>query len=266
MLYNYFLFCLIGCLWILFHFTLLSFSFECLGLKVECWLRDLARRPSGLRCARDIAGWIRSRFPHHPQAWCVGYFPANLGRHMETISLPSLGLVRNWYPYEPWAWLVLPLSASSYWFALSDWDDFFLYIYVYLLLSLFNRQFNQLWSFSPSFDRLITDYMWSPDSWDSTASVMESILTVWSKTSQHYLTILKIQYTAWQYTMSRGSLSIIRLVTQCLYSIHYNAPWRSVITVVLMFTLMVWKLNTYLRCVDAREARAGMEETNACAG
>jgi len=34
----------------------------------------------------------------------------------------------------------------------------------------------------------------------------------------------------------------------------------------LRFKLRVWKVNAYLRCVDAQEARAGMEGINGTIG
>jgi len=40
-------------------------------------------------------------------------------------------------------------------------------------------------------------------------------------------------------------------------------PWSSVFTMVLMFKLRVKMVNSYLRCVDAQEARAGAEVIDA---
>jgi len=39
-------------------------------------------------------------------------------------------------------------------------------------------------------------HMRSPNSWDLKTTVMESILTLWSRTSEHYSTLWKTQHTA----------------------------------------------------------------------
>ena len=42
--------------------------------------------------------------------------------------------------------------------------------------------------------------------------------------------------------------------------------WSSVFTMVLRFKLRVEKVNAYLRCVDAQEARAGVEGIDGTTG
>jgi len=42
--------------------------------------------------------------------------------------------------------------------------------------------------------------------------------------------------------------------------------WRSVFTMVLRFKLRVQMVNTYLRCDDAQEARAGAEAIDGTTG
>ena len=81
--------------------------------------------------------------------------------------------------------------------------------------------------------------MWSPNSWDPKTAVMESILTLWSKASQHYSTILKTQCTARQYSVAHGSLYSIRVVTRRIYRMNNCMQWSSVFTMVLRFKLTV---------------------------
>jgi len=99
----------------------------------HCWLRDSARRPLGLSYVQDLAGLVRSLFARQPRAWYGEYFSAIFGLGVAAISLPSLGFVRKLFPQKPRVlisafWLVLSHSVFSCWFALSDWDDFFLCI------------------------------------------------------------------------------------------------------------------------------------------
>jgi hypothetical protein len=85
------------------HFTL-SIFFESLGLKGECWLRDLARRLLRLRHARDLAGLVRRLFLRQPRAGCGDYFSVKLGLGAETISPPTSGLVWRLFLRQPRAW------------------------------------------------------------------------------------------------------------------------------------------------------------------
>ena len=94
----------IGCLWIWFRFTSHSLYFECLGLQGECWLGDIARRPLGLRCAWDLAGFVRSVVPRPPRAWYQVYFPTRLGLGTQARSLPTAGLVWRLFLRQPRAW------------------------------------------------------------------------------------------------------------------------------------------------------------------
>jgi len=96
--------------------------------------------------------------------------------------------------------------------------------------------------------------------------MMESILMLWSKTSEHHLTIHKTQCTAWQYTAARGSLWSIRVVTRRIYRMNNCTQWSSLFTMVLKLKLRVWMVNTYLRCVDAQEARTGAEGIDGTTG
>jgi len=49
-----------------------------------------------------------------------------------------------------------------------------------------------------------TSHMRSMNSWDPKNAVMQSILTLWSKTSEHYSTMHKAKLTAWQNTPAQG--------------------------------------------------------------
>jgi len=57
-------------------------------------------------------------------------------------------------------------------------------------------------------------HMRSLNSWDPKTNMVECILTLWSKTSEHYSTIRKAQCTAWHYSAAHGSISSIRVVTR----------------------------------------------------
>jgi len=109
-------------------------------------------------------------------------------------------------------------------------------------------------------------HMRSPNSWSPKTAVMESILTLGSKTSEQYLTIHKTQRTVWQYTAARGSETSIRVVTRRKYRMNNCTQWSSVFTNVLLFKLRVSMVNSYLRCVDAQEARAGLEGIDRTSG
>ena len=84
-------------------------------------------------------------------------------------------------------------------------------------------------------------------------------LTLWSKTSDHYLRICKAQRTTWQYITARGCLPSIRVVIWCLYRMNNCTQRCSVFPIVLRFKLRVYMVNAYLRCANAQEASAGME-------
>jgi len=56
-------------------------------------------------------------------------------------------------------------------------------------------------------------HMRNPNSKDPKAAQIEIILTLWSKTSEHYSTLCKMQYTMWQYTMALGGLSNVWAIT-----------------------------------------------------
>jgi len=106
----------------------------------------------------------------------------------------------------------------------------------------------------------------SPTSWDPKTAVMESILMLWSKTSEHYSTIRKTQSAMWQHTAAGGRLWSVRVVTRRIYRMNNCMQWSSVFTMVLRLKLRVSKVNTYLRCVDAQEARAGAEGIDGTTG
>jgi len=106
---------------------------------------------------------------------------------------------------------------------------------------------------------LAPSYMRSPNSRGPKAAVMKSILMLWSKTSEHYLTIHKTQCTAWQYTATRGSLSSIRVITRRIYQMNHCTQWSSVFTMVLRLNLRVSMVHAYLRCINAQEGPAGAE-------
>jgi len=108
--------------------------------------------------------------------------------------------------------------------------------------------------------------MWSPNSWDPNTSLLERILMLWSKTSEQYLIIRKTQRTTWQYTIACGSKSSIIVLTWHLYRMNNCMQWSSVLSMVSRFMVRVKKLNAYLRCVDAQEARAGAEGTDRMTG
>jgi len=75
----------------------------------------------------------------------------------------------------------------------------------------------------------------STNSWDPKTAMMESILTQWSKTSEHCLTIRKMQRTAWQYTTAHGSLTSIRVITRQICRKNNCTQWSSVFTMALWF-------------------------------
>ena len=82
-------------------------------------------------------------------------------------------------------------------------------------------------------------HMRSQNSWDPKTAVMESILMLWSKTSEHYSTIPKTQHTVWQYTTALGSFSSIRVVTRRIYRMNNCTQWSSVFAMVSRFKLRV---------------------------
>jgi len=92
--------------------------------------------------------------------------------------------------------------------------------------------------------------MQSPNSLDPKTAVMESILTLWWKTSENYLTTGKMQCTAWQYTAVSGRLSSIEVITICMYRMNTCRQWRSVFSMVLRFQWRVKKVNEYVRFVN----------------
>ena len=82
-------------------------------------------------------------------------------------------------------------------------------------------------------------HMRSLDWWDPKTAVMGSILTLWSKASEHHLTIPKTQCTAWQYTMAHGSVSSITVVTRRIYQLNNCTQWSSIFTMVSSFKFSV---------------------------
>lgn len=66
--------------------------------------------------------------------------------------------------------------------------------------------------------------------------------------------------------MGHEMLSCIRVITRGLYQINNRMQWSSVFSMQFCFQLGVWKMVTYLRCVDTLEDRAGAEETNRMTG
>ena len=78
-------------------------------------------------------------------------------------------------------------------------------------------------------------HMQRVNSWDPKTAVIESILTLWSKTSEHYSTIHKTQRTAWQYTVARRCFTLITVVTRRIYLMNNCTQWRPVFTMVLRF-------------------------------
>ena len=105
-------------------------------------------------------------------------------------------------------------------------------------------------------------HIWSPNLWHPKTTMMESILMLWSKTSEHYSTIGKKECTTWQYTAVRGSLSNIQVITRHIYWLNNGMQWSSIFTMILQFKSRVQKLNSNPRCVDAQEAIAGAEGTD----
>jgi hypothetical protein len=106
-----------------------------------CWLRDLARRlpelrraltlarrPLGLRHALDLAGLVRSLSPRQPRAWCGAYLPASLVQCLSPREpRPEYCFARDAFLLV-FSFLVLVMISFS--------------IYVYPLLSLYDRRFN----------------------------------------------------------------------------------------------------------------------------
>jgi len=76
-------------------------------------------------------------------------------------------------------------------------------------------------------------HMWSPNWSDPKTAMMESMLTLQSKTSEHYSTKLKMQCSVWQYTMAHGGSSSIRVITECIYRMNNCTQWSDVFTTVL---------------------------------
>jgi len=107
---------------------------------------------------------------------------------------------------------------------------------------------------------------WSPTSSDTKTALMESILTLCSNTSEHYLTIRTRRRTACQFIPVRGSLSSLRVVSYCIYRMNNCMRWSSLFTKVLRFMFRVSQVNTYLTCVDAQQTRAGMEGIDRATG
>jgi hypothetical protein len=86
---------------------------------------------------------------------------------------------------------------------------------------------------------------WAPSHMQSTNSlnpktaVMECIVTHWSKSSEHYLTICKLQCTTQQYPAAHRSVSSISVITTHKYRMNDCTQCSSVFTMVLRFKLMV---------------------------
>jgi len=99
----------------------------------------------------------------------------------------------------------------------------------------------------------------NPNSCDPKTAAMESILTLWSMTPEDYSTIPRMQRTAWQYAVARGRLSSIWVVMRRIYKMNNCTQWSTVFPMVLRFLLRVENVNTYHRCVDAQEAKAGAQ-------
>jgi hypothetical protein len=70
-------------------------------------------------------------------------------------------------------------------------------------------------------------------------AVMESILMLRSKTSEHYSTIRKTQCTVWQYTAAHGSLSSIGVITRRIYRMNNCTQWSCVFPKLLRFKLRI---------------------------
>ena len=103
-------------------------------------------------------------------------------------------------------------------------------------------------------------YIRSPNSWGSKPGVMESILTLCFKTSEHYLTIRKTQRTARQYTVACRSLSSIRVVTRRIHRMNNCMQSSSVFTTVLRFQiegLERERISEICRCTGSQSWRGG---------
>jgi len=109
-------------------------------------------------------------------------------------------------------------------------------------------------------------HMRSPNSWNPKTAMMDRILMLWSKTSEHYSTIRMSQCTKLQYAAARGSLSSIKVVTWRIYRMNNCTQWSSVFTTLLLLTLSVSMVNPYPRWVNAQKARAGAEGINGTTG
>jgi len=81
--------------------------------------------------------------------------------------------------------------------------------------------------------------MWSPNSWDPTTAIMESILTLYSTSSEHYFTIRKTQCTAWQYAAENRSVWIISFISRRIYWMNYCTQRSFLFTIVLCVMLKV---------------------------
>jgi len=79
----------------------------------------------------------------------------------------------------------------------------------------------------------------SPNSSDPITAMMDSILPLWLKTSEHCSTIHKKQPTACQYSMACRRLSSIWVVTRRIYQMNNCMQWSSVFTIVLKLKLRV---------------------------
>jgi hypothetical protein len=58
----------------------------------------------------------------------------------------------------------------------------------------------------------------------------------------------------------------MRVVTRRIYRMNNCTQWSSVFTMALRFNISVQMVNTYLKYVDAQEARAGAEAINGMTG
>jgi hypothetical protein len=102
----------------------------------------------------------------------------------------------------------------------------------------------------------------SPNFWYSETAVMYSILMLWSKSSEHYLITWRTEHAAWQYLIVRRRFSSLRALTTHIYEMNNCMQWSPVFTIVVWFQLRVWKVNTYLKCVDVQKETAGAEGTD----
>ena len=99
---------------------------------------------------------------------------------------------------------------------------------------------------------LYSQWYAKPDFMEPKTAVMESIVTLWSKASEHYSAIHKMQRAAWQDTALPGRLSSIKVITRHIYQMINCTHWSSVFTLISRFKLRVYKVNAYLRWVDAQ--------------